>query len=243
MRSFSLTLAICLACYGQSVPGFDVASIRPSENGRSSIEAKPGNVTIRNSRLAESIAWAYSITDFQVSGPPWLNELRFDIMAKSESPATEADLRLMLRKLLADRFKLESHTQIKEVSAMVLTVAKGGHKLKPVEVEGSPSFQTGKLSLTGQGATVAQLIAFLSKEIKIPIVDNTGLTGRYDYKLDINAFVTEEMMKNTNGGAPVEAGGIIARAVQEQLGLKVESKKAPVEMLIVDRMEKAPTEN
>jgi uncharacterized protein (TIGR03435 family) len=236
-------LAVCATCYGQSARAFDVASIRPSENGRPSIETKPGSVTIRNWRLVESIAWAYQIQDFQVSGPPWLNELRFDILAKSESPAKEADMRVMLRRLLVERFKLESHLQTKEIPAMVLTVAKGGHKLKPVDAEGSPSFQTGKLRLTGQGATIAQLIEFVSKEIRTPILDNTGLTGRYDYSLDINAFVTEEMMRHAGDGPPVEAGGIIARAMQEQLGLKVEAKKAPVEMLVVDRMEKAPSEN
>jgi uncharacterized protein (TIGR03435 family) len=84
-----------------------VASIRPSENGRPSIETKPGSITIRNWRLVESIAWAFEIQDFQVSGTAWLNELRFHILAKAESPAKEADMRVMLRRLLVERFKLE----------------------------------------------------------------------------------------------------------------------------------------
>ena len=147
----------------------------------------------------------------------------------------------MLQKLLSDRFKLELHRQTKEVNAMVLTVAKGGHTLKEVQETGSPSFSTGRLNLTGKGATVAELITFLSREIRQPIVDQTGLTGRYDYFMDINAYITEEMRQQQ--GPPVEAPSIIANALQGQLGLKVEAKKMPMEVLVVDKMEKTPTEN
>jgi len=124
---------------------------------------------------------------------------------------------------------------------MILTVAKSGHKLKEVDAEGSPSFSTGKLNLTGKGATIAQLITFLSREIRLPIVDQTGLTGRYDYFMDINAYITDEMRNQS--GPPVEAPSIIANALQGQLGLKVEAKKTPLEVLVVDKMEKTPTDN
>ena len=128
---------------------------------------------------------------------------------------------------------------------MVLTVGKGGHKLKPVETDEAPSFKTGKLNLTGKGATIAQLIEFLSRELRNPLVDQTGLTGRFDYFMDIAPYFTEEMQRSggPGGGPPPDAAGIVAQALQAQLRLKVESKKVPVEMLIIDRMEKAPTEN
>jgi uncharacterized protein (TIGR03435 family) len=222
-------------------PAFDVASIRPSEGGREAVDLAPGGVTMRNMRLTGVIRWAYNVLDVQVSGPDWLNTTRFDIVAKAATPAKEPELRTMMQKLLADRFKLELHRQTKEVNAMVLTVAKNGHKLKEVQEEGSPSFSTGRLNLTGKGATIAQLITFLSRETRQPIVDQTGLTGRYDYFLDINAYVTEEMRGQP--GPPVEAPSIIANAMQAQLGLKVEGKKTPLEVLIVDKMEKMPTEN
>jgi len=92
---------------------------------------------------------------------------------------------------------------------------------------------------------MAQLIAFLSRELRNPIVDQTGLTGRFDYFLDIAPYFTEEMQRSggPGGGPPPDAPGIVAQAMQAQLGLKVESKKAPVEMLIIDHIEKAPTEN
>lgn len=244
LRAAIVGIGLSALCLAQNKPGFDVASIRPSEIRRDSVETGPDSLTIRGMRLVRTIAWAYSITDYQVSGPQWLNETQFDIMAKAPGPATEAELRTMLQGLLSDRFKLATHREKREIPALIMTVAKGGHKLKPVEQEGSPSFQTGKLNLTGKGATLKQLTDFLSRETRIPIIDQTGLSGRFDYFLDINAFVTDEMMRNNSGGGPpVEAGGIITRAVQEQLGLHLESKKAPVEMLVVDKIEKTPTEN
>jgi uncharacterized protein (TIGR03435 family) len=124
---------------------------------------------------------------------------------------------------------------------MILTVAKGGHKLKEVQEAGSPSFSTGKLNLTAKGATIAELITFLSRQIRLPIVDQTGLAGRYDYFMDINAYVTEEMRQQQ--GPPVEAPSIIANALKGQLGLQVDAKKMPMEVLVVDKMEKTPTEN
>jgi uncharacterized protein (TIGR03435 family) len=220
---------------------FEVASIRPSQEGREALDVLPGSITMRNVRLTDAIRWAYNVLDVQVYGPDWLNTTCFDIVAKAGAPAKEPEMKRMMQTLLADRFKLELHRETKEVNAMVLTVAKGGHKMKEVEQEGSPSFSTGKLNLTGKGATIAQLISFLSRELRLPIVDQTGLTGRYDYFMDINAYVTDEMRNQS--GPPLEAPGIIANALQAQLGLKVEAKKVPLEVLVVDKMEKTPTDN
>src|SRR4051812_26552346 len=225
--AFSLLASLALAA--DAPPAFDVASIRPSETGREAVDLAPGSVTMRNMRLAGAICWAYNVLDVQVSGPDWVNSTRFNIAAKTSSPAKEPELRKMMQTLLAERFKLELHRQTKEVNAMVLTIAKNGHKLKAVEEEGSPSFSTGRLNLTGKGATIAQLITFLSREIRQPIVDQTGLAGRYDYFMDINAYITEEM--RNQGGPPVEAPSIVANALQGQLGLKVEAKKLPLEVL------------
>jgi uncharacterized protein (TIGR03435 family) len=84
---------------------------------------------------------------------------------------------------------------------------------------------------------------FISRELKIAISDQTGLTGHYNYHLDIASFVTEEMMRNSNGGVPIEGPAIVAKAMQEQLGFKVDSGKVPMEVIVVDSAEKAPTEN
>jgi uncharacterized protein (TIGR03435 family) len=246
IRSAAAVLVLASAAIAADAPPtFDVASIRPTtERGREAIDQVPGSVTMRNVRLARCITWAYNVLDVQLSGPEWLNEVTFDIAAKAATPAKEAELRQMMQTLLADRFKLVFHRTTKEIPAMILTVAKSGHKLKEVEKEGSPSFQTGKLNLTGKGATVAQLINFLSRELRQPIVDQTGLTGRYDYFMDINAYVNEEVMKSAGpNGPPAEAPAIIAQAMQSQLGLKVEPKKMPFDVLVIDSAVKTPTEN
>ena len=240
-RAVSLSVFALLALAADAPSTFEVASIRPSQGGREAVDVLPGSVTMRNMRLTGAIRWAYNVLDVQVSGPDWLNSTRFDILAKAGGPAKEPEMQRMMQTLLADRFKLELHRQTKEVNAMVLIVAKGGHKLKEVEQEGSPSFSTGKLNLTGKGATVAQLISFLSREIRLPIIDQTGLTGRYDYFMDINAYITDEM--RNQAGPPVEAPSIIANALQGQLGLKVEAKKMPLEVVVIDKMEKTPTDN
>jgi uncharacterized protein (TIGR03435 family) len=200
---------------------------------------------MRNVRLTACIRWAYGVQEYQVSGPGWLNDVRVDIVAKAGTPVPEAELRRMLQTLLAERFKLAVHRQAKEIPALILTLGKNGHKLEATEIEGSPSFRTGKLTLTGKGATLGQLTEFLSRELRNPVIDATGLTGRFNYAVDINPYFTEEMRKSggANEGPPPDGPSIVAQAIQAQLGLKLDSKKSPVEMLVVDRMEKVPTEN
>lgn len=224
--------------------GFDVASIRASQaKGKGVIDALPGSLTMRNTGLSTCIRWAYDLQPYQISGPGWIDEERFDILAKAGSSASQAALRRMLQALLADRFKLAVHRETRELPALILTLGSRPHKLEVAAQEGSPSFETGKLVLTGRGATLGQLTEFLSREVHIPILDETGLKGRFNYSLDINSYVTDEMLKAAGPGIPIEAPGIIKAAIEAQLGLKVESRKAPIEVLVVDRVERTPTEN
>jgi uncharacterized protein (TIGR03435 family) len=197
---------------------------------------------MRSAPLSTCLGWAFDIQEPQIVGPNWLNEVGFDIFAKSAGPATEAELRKMLQTLLADRFKLAFHRETREIPALILVVSGKGHKLIPADKPGDPSFRTGKMSLTAVGATLSELTQLLSHELREPIVDQTGLKGLFNYTLDINAYVTDEMRKSGNG-PPLEANSIIAQAMQEQLGLKVEMKKTPISMLIVEHLEKLPTEN
>jgi uncharacterized protein (TIGR03435 family) len=240
-----LFASLVLAAPPDTAPAFEVASIRPAQPAKPRIDLAPGSITMRSYGLRACIQWAYNVQDVQVDGPGWLNEAQFDIVAKAAGPATEAEMRVMMQTLLADRFKLALHRETREVPTLVLSVAKNGHKLQPVETQDPPSFQTGKLNLTGKGATVAQLAEFFSRELRKPVIDQTGLTGRYNYFLDINAYVTEEIRKSEGpgGGGPPEAPSIIAQALQAQLGLRLESKKMPVEVLVIDRIEKTPSEN
>ena len=233
-----------IAALAQPGPAaFEVASVKASQPGREAIEIGPSSLTMRNIRLNACIRWAYDIQEYQVAGPNWLNDVAFDIFAKSAAPATEADLRKMLQTLLANRFKLTFHNETREIPALILVVSSKGHKLKPAEKPGDPSFKTGKMSLTGEGATLDELTRFLSHELREAVIDQTGLKGLFNYTLDINAYVTDEIKKSGGDGPPLEANDIIAQAMLEQLGLKVEAKKTPVPMLIVDHLEKSPTDN
>ena len=150
----------------------------------------------------------------------------------------------MLQTLLAERFKLSVHRETRQMPVLILTVAKGGPKLKENPVEGSPSFRTGRLNLTGDGATIAEMTAFLSRQLRAPILDQTGLKAKYNYFLDINAFLTEEMRQTIpREGLPLETPVFVSKAMQEQLGLKLDSSKAPIEVLVVDSVEKRPSDN
>lgn len=248
MRTVTVVLLLaCISALAQpaQAPAFEVASIRVSQPGRESIEVGPAGLTMRNVRLTACIRWAYGVQDVQVIGPAWLNDVWFDIFAKSASEVKLAELRAMLQTLLAERFKLTVHRDSKEMTALVLTVAKTGHKLQPVNVEGSPSLQTGRLSLTGKGATVSQLADFVANQLHVPVIDQTGLTGRFNYFLDVEPYFTEESRKamGPGDGPPPDANAIVAVAMQKELGIKVESKKVPVEVIAVDRVEKAPIGN
>jgi uncharacterized protein (TIGR03435 family) len=198
---------------------------------------------MRHTRLNACLAWAFDVQEPQILGPNWLKDVSIDVFAKAAAPVLESELRIMLQSLLAERLKLAAHRETKEIPALTLLVSGKGHKLTPADKPGDPSFKTGKMTLTGTGATLDELTTFLSRELREPVIDQTGLKGLFNYTLDINAYVTDEIRRSGGDGPPLEANSIIAQAMLAQLGLKVEAKKVGVSMLIVDNIEKAPTEN
>ena len=249
-----LILFTSLAAFGQTAaarPAFEVASIRPSQTragvdggGREIIEVSPGSLTMRNVRLASCLKWAYLVQDYQISGPGWLNTERFDIVAKAASPAPDNELRLMLQALLAERFKLALHRQTKDLAAYALTVGKNGHKLHPSEGDGPTSLKpNGRIGATAKNAAIAEMAALLSQPLRVPVVDMTGLQGKFDFTVDMSPYITDELLKRQPGDAPPDVISIAMLALQEQLGLKLEPRKLPIETLVIDSMEKAPTEN
>lgn len=220
---------------------FDVASVRVSNTGgrRESIHASPDAVTMRNVSLRSCIAWAYHMVGYQVSGPDWLSTERYDIVAKSAGAAPEDDLRTMMQALLADRFKVESHRQTREMSAYVLVVGKGGPKVHESQTEGEPSIQPdrGRMTVTLQRARVSQLVELLSNFFHAPVIDETGLKGSYDLTVNIAKYMP------LAGDGPPDPLSLITTGLQEELGLKLESRKTAVDLVVVDHAEKAPTEN
>jgi uncharacterized protein (TIGR03435 family) len=257
MRSTFLTLTLtATAAFAQAPPAFEVASIRVSQEGNrggegmhrdfrggAAVQVSPDSVTIRNSSLRSITCWAYKVMDFQVKGPDWLGSQRFDITAKAAAAADDQQLRLMMRTLLADRFKMVAHPETKEMQAYLLQVAKGGPKVKEsTSGEGEMDIQPNqqKMQVTILRAGVQQLTDALSNVFRAPIVDQTGLKGRYDATFDMMKYMAD--MRPTDGSTP-DPQAIIMRGLQEELGLKLEPKKMPVDLIVIDRVEKVPVEN
>jgi uncharacterized protein (TIGR03435 family) len=244
-KSLAVLAGATLGCLSASAQTFAVASIRPSaaevkfeHDGKT--ETTPGTLRMQDVTAATCIKWAYGVQDRQISGPEWLQSQHYDIVAKADDPATGDEMKLMLRALLADRFKLSFHRETKELKSYAMTVAKGGHKLHEAPSDAKPSRQNSAIGTTAKATTLKEFGDFLSGPLQTPVVDMTGLTGRYDFVLDFTPYLPEgeHAMKPDY----VNTNGIIIAALQGELGLKLESKKELVDVLVIDHVEK-PSEN
>jgi uncharacterized protein (TIGR03435 family) len=241
---------------------FEVASIKPADpNGRGMrVQMAPGGRLNANGVTVKFlIQQAYGIKDFQITGGPnWIGSDRYDISTKAEGEGqiTPEQLRQMMQSLLADRFQLTFHRETKEMPVYALVVGKNGPKMHQTERapdgdregRGGAQIRVSRGQITAQGMSMAMLSNQLSNRLGRNVLDKTGLTGNYDFTLEFTPEGMQGMgMGPREGGAdappPVDSPGpSIFTAVQEQLGLKLESQKGPVEILILDRIEK-PSEN
>ena len=173
--------------------------------------------------------------DEQVSGPAWLNEATFNITAKPPDGYQSAHLPELIRNLLADRFGLAVHHEKKEVAGFALRVLTGGHRL--ITAKGERTFLTGRPGLiSGNRRTIAEIVPLLARNVESPIVDETGLSGLYDIKLEW----TPQLNAGSNTGEPEVS---LFTALREQLGLRLEPVRVPVDVVIVDSIARVPTEN
>ncbi len=224
---------------------FEVASVRQHTGHMAlgPISISGSHVTAADRSVFELIRYAYKVWGYQIAGGPgWIGSpsgapVTFDIAAKAPGdgePSTDR-VRQMFQALLADRFQLQLHRETREVQVYTLVVGKGGSKLKESGPGGDPAGATfrpvenGAIHLATSKGDMEQLIFLLTNNSGLdrPVLDRTGLIGTYDYKLDWAARGTAD------AGAPS-----IFTAVQEQLGLKLEPAKAPVEVLVIDHVEK-----
>lgn len=228
----ALVFACCLAC-GQT---FEVISVKtnPSGSGHSDTDVDGNLLRMTNVTLKAMITWAYRVTDAEVLGPPWMESERFDVVAKTESGKPDPK---MMESALADRFKLNVHRETKELTVYSLVVAKGGPKLKKVDPSRDDiTSRRGHLTATSISMNgLARFLAGPNVRLGRPVVNKTGLDGVFDFTLD---WTPENSTQSAADAHPP-----VFVALQEQLGLKLESQKAPVEVLVVDRVEKIPTEN
>lgn len=231
---------------------FEVASIKPSDPDARGVRLQilpGGGFKGDNVPLRELIQFAYEVQPFQIEGgPKWLNSEGYDILAKApKSDLTEADveqLRQRVRALLAERFQLAVRQEKKEVPVYALVVAKNGPKLKQSEntAPGSRQMMRGRPGdLTAEGIEIRGLATFLSRSLERPVIDKTGLTGKYDFSLQ---WTPERRGPDAmeNAPAPDPMGASIFTAIQEQLGLKLESQKGMADVVVIERAEE-PTEN
>jgi uncharacterized protein (TIGR03435 family) len=245
MKPTGLALFVIAAgtAFAADAPSFESASVKPAVNGttregrpQGSIKATPGYVVVSNSTLSECIQWAYSLSSYQVSGPSWIDSERYDISARAASPAPEAQLRLMLRPLLSERFRLEFHRETKTLPGYALLVAQGGPKLRESTAGGEPDMKMNRSIVVAQAMPMEHFVTLLMRSGRGPVVDLTGLVGRYDFTFDLAKYVTPDT-------PPDDMFTALCQALQQELGLRVEARKLTLEVLVLDHAEKAPLEN
>jgi uncharacterized protein (TIGR03435 family) len=236
-------------------PSFEVATIKPTDPdapGRR-INADGRNFVTQNTTLADLIKFAYRINGKQIVGAPeWFDSERFSINAVSDGEGAPSDKqwRIMVQKLIAERFKFKTHMEKRELSVYVLSVGKDGPKnlTKSLSTEILPRLSlvpdpAGMVSSV-QNATLKEYadIALQGMLLDRPVLDQTGIAGRYDFKI---TFMPDESLFGGHGPAPPTSDNPAPNfftAIQEQLGLKLDAMKAPADVMVIDHAEK-PSEN
>jgi uncharacterized protein (TIGR03435 family) len=233
--------AIAVVAQTADPPSFEAVSIRPSrppgpDNNRFGVETSRGRVTIMNNTLRETIRWAHQLKSYQVVGTSPALGGRYDVSAVAGPETRDEKLRAMLQKALAERFKLTVHRETRELPVYSL-VAAGKIKLRPAK-DGAPAggnFTRGRLSAN---LVLADLADYLSRQLDRPVIDNTQTTGVFEILLTW----TPDLGPVSYDNPPDPNAPSIFTALQEQLGLRLDSRRLPVEVLVVDHAE-PPSEN
>jgi uncharacterized protein (TIGR03435 family) len=227
----------------------------------------PERITFTNVTLIAVILRAYAVKPYQVTGPDWLSSARYDLTAKVPAGATKEQCNLMLQRLVADRFRLKLHHESKELRGYELVRGKNEPKLKPsdetgpdvVPTEAPKTDANGFPQLTAPGLVLMEglrgtavvsflaaraqplsaLVNLLSNEFRMPVADQTGLHGKFDFNLEYAPQAPGAVAIES----PDDSAANLLSAVPQQLGLKLIPKDVPVDMLIVDSADKIPTEN
>jgi uncharacterized protein (TIGR03435 family) len=180
------------------------------------------------------IARAYGVAEAQIEGGPgWMDAERYDIAAKADTPLemSREEVRPCLQALLAERFQLAVHRKSKQGAVYSLMIAKNAPSLNPHSEPGRPgvsvSSDSGTVTITATKTTMPRLAEYLSSQAGRPVIDNTGLKGEYDFRVE---WATDE--------APGSSRPSMFTALQEQLGLKLNATKGTIEVILVDRAER-----
>jgi uncharacterized protein (TIGR03435 family) len=221
---------------------FEVASVKLTSHGRtadgwsySDVDIpSPGRLVATNGSLQELIVFAYQVKDYQLSGPDWLNSdaACYDIEAKAPPGTPKNQMRLMLQTLLAERFKLALHRETRMLPVYALVIAKNGQKMHEAGPDQPAGFNSQggreKVRINSSKASMEDLAFRLSRDLDRPVLDRTGIKGSFR--------ITLEWAREGDGPS-------VFSAIQQELGLKLESTKAPIEVLVIEHAERIPTEN
>jgi uncharacterized protein (TIGR03435 family) len=241
-----LSLAIAVLVTGQPPASFDVASIRPADPNSNrfgmGFSANGRSLTVDGLNLAQMVAMAYHVRAEELSLAPslgnagWIRSERYDISAKVAGaeplaePLTRQQSDQLFQQLLAHRFGVQLHHEQKQMTVYSLEIGKNGPKLSPGGTAGPYLSRPAPGKLVGQKASMGSLAFSLTGALGRPVIDNTGLTGGFDFTLTWTPDTPD---------SPADAFGVsLFSALQDQLGLKVESKKAPTDTIVVDQAQK-----
>jgi len=255
MRALALIIVFAIpgsVVCGQAAPAgsaFDVASVRQSQRAvgpdyNNQITYSPAGFRARNVTLRRLIAEAYRLQLNQIVGPEWLDRNEYDVEAKASGEDSRELMAARLRGLLAERFKLATHGETREMRVYELVVGQAGAKIHPVKDGDTVTARRG-FHFHGDMQRFADLLAVQlsipmasnpSQPMRasgppVPVLDKTGLQGTYDFSVDIRPELGTDLFT------------LWQRALEDQLGLKLENRKSTVEVLVVDALEKMPTEN
>jgi uncharacterized protein (TIGR03435 family) len=237
-----------LALSGQQTRArFEVASVKKAESGGPpgdiprNMDTSPGHFAMHNVPLRYCLEWAYSLQDYEVVGPDWIKgEERYDIVAKAPGPATDEEMRPMLQALLLERFQMKVHRETREMAAYVLIPGKGAAKVKESAADSLPGLAQNKEGgVLFRHFGISRLTFLLTRRMDHPVLDETGLKGVYDYTLDLGG------LSEFSGPANPDPNGMsIFASIQQDLGLKLELRKQqPIDVLVIDAVNKVPTAN
>jgi uncharacterized protein (TIGR03435 family) len=244
----ALLFVIMAAARAQS---FEAASIKINNSGKpgSGISTYPARIKVINSTLKFLVEVAWNVKDFQVEGAAgWMDADRYDIDAVAANPFTRDEYRKMLQTLLADRFGLVVHIETQDRPGFVLIPGRNGAKLPPPVDDPNVLFSrtpSGDRTLSATNLSMNRFALALSSALGAIVVDRTGIEGQYNVSFQWTPDPGEPRMGKSNEPPPppdAVPGPSIFTALQEKLGLKLESRKVPVEVIVIERANR-PSEN
>ena len=239
----AFALAVGASAFAQTDkrPAYEVASVKLNTTGSSSsgTDGSPGQIVMTNLAIERLVERAYGVTPPQVIGPEWLGAVRVDVAAKYPPNATAADHVAMLRTLLEDRFKIEVHRETRQMNGYALVPAKSGFKLKPVTgCEQDTDHGGGRVqTLSARCTSLSTLAELFSRYLGIVVQDKTGIEGAFDFALKW----TNQDAKP--GSKELDTVPTAFEALPDAMGLRLQPQKVSVEVVVVDHIERAPTEN